>query len=188
MTVTKNGKGFFQGKLMAQLLYRRLVARSSLHVNSFRSFSSSSPPHPSESFLNGTNNRYVEDMYTTWLKTPSKVHSSWDLYFKNVNKGAVPGAAFLPPPTIMNGISSVNMKISNTSSISNDNAGVNHALALSNLIRSYQLHGHHSANLDPLGLAERKPEPDFKKYGFTEADMDLKVTIPANLYVLKMKE
>jgi len=42
------------------------------------------------------------------------------------------------------------------------------------LMRSYQVRGHLMADLDPLGLMERKyhPELDPKTYGFTEADMD----------------
>ncbi|MBI3440925.1 MAG: 2-oxoglutarate dehydrogenase E1 component [Proteobacteria bacterium] len=42
------------------------------------------------------------------------------------------------------------------------------------LIRSYQVRGHLLANLDPLGLTEKKyhPELDPKTYGFSEADYD----------------
>ena len=47
------------------------------------------------------------------------------------------------------------------------------------LIRAYRAMGHLAANLDPLGLAERKKHrelrPDF--YGFTEADLDRPIFI-----------
>jgi len=47
------------------------------------------------------------------------------------------------------------------------------------LIRSYQVRGHLLANLDPLGLMERKyhPELDPKTYGFAESDYDRPVML-----------
>lgn len=38
--------------------------------SSFRAFSVT--PHPSETFLTGTNNAYVEEMYTSWKTSPSR--------------------------------------------------------------------------------------------------------------------
>ena len=52
------------------------------------------PPHPSESFLSGTNAVYVEEMYRAWKKDPSSVHASWNAFFRNVDSGAAPGEAF----------------------------------------------------------------------------------------------
>ena len=42
------------------------------------------------------------------------------------------------------------------------------------LIRAYRMRGHLAAELDPLGLSERPPQPELEpaSYGFTEADMD----------------
>ncbi len=47
------------------------------------------------------------------------------------------------------------------------------------LIRSYRVRGHLVADLDPLGLAERKEHPELLPltYGFTEADLDRPVFI-----------
>jgi 2-oxoglutarate dehydrogenase E1 component len=47
------------------------------------------------------------------------------------------------------------------------------------LIRAYRIRGHLLANLDPLGLQEKKshPELDPSTYGFTETDMDRPIFI-----------
>lgn len=106
----------------------------------------------------------------------SSVHKSWDVYFRQLETGAVPGEAFIPPPTIQSGITPV---MRSSSMEHND------ALGLSYLIRAYQVRGHEVANLDPLGLQQRPqlPELDIEMYGFTAADLDRKMNIPTNLYV-----
>jgi len=47
------------------------------------------------------------------------------------------------------------------------------------IIRAYRIRGHLAADLDPLGLAEKKshPELDPASYGFAEADMDRPIFI-----------
>ena len=42
------------------------------------------------------------------------------------------------------------------------------------LIRAYRIRGHLAADLDPLGITEKKPHPELdpRTYGFAEADMD----------------
>jgi len=51
----------------------------------------------SENFLDGTSAAYVEQMYDAWRKDPSSVHVSWSAYFKNIENGLAPGAAFQLP-------------------------------------------------------------------------------------------
>ncbi|RHY12837.1 hypothetical protein DYB25_002314 [Aphanomyces astaci] len=169
------------GKLASasRLLRRTFVQANSPHHA--RAFSSS--PHPSESFLSGTNNVYVEEMYKTWSKDPTSVHKSWDVYFRQVDQGAVPGEAFIPPPTVQSGVTPVARSAAAAVNASTD---INHALGLSYLIRAYQSRGHEVAKLDPLGLDVRPslPELDISMYGFTEADLDKTISIPKNLYVL----
>lgn len=59
------------------------------------------------------------------------------------------------------------------------------SLAVSYLIRAFQVRGHEMANLDPLGMnafrAEEPPaELDYKFHGFTEADLDRKLDLHDN--------
>jgi 2-oxoglutarate dehydrogenase E1 component len=50
-------------------------------------------------------------------------------------------------------------------------------------VRAYQLHGHHVAALDPLGVLDpdladiRPPELDLSTYGYTERDLDKEITL-----------
>lgn len=112
------------------------------------------------------------------------MHKSWDVYFRQVESGSVPGEAFIPPPTIQAGVTPVR-SVGAATAASSD---YNDALGLSYLIRAYQVRGHEAANLDPLGLQQRPdlPELDIKMYGFSEADLDRVIAIPKNLYVLDM--
>ncbi|DAZ93464.1 TPA: hypothetical protein N0F65_006523 [Lagenidium giganteum] len=137
-----------------------------------------SAPHPSETFLTGTNNAYVDQMYANWQANPQSVHKSWDVYFRGIESGAVPGEAFIPPPTIQAGVTPV-QSVRAAAGVSSDH---NDALGLSYLIRAYQVRGHEVANLDPLGLQQRPelPELDIQMYGFTPADLDRVITIPKN--------
>ncbi|CAK4069187.1 unnamed protein product [Aphanomyces euteiches] len=153
----------------------RLLRRTFIQANA-RTFSSA--PHPSETFLSGTNNVYVEEMYKTWTKDPKSVHKSWDVYFRQLDQGAVPGEAFIPPPTLQPGVSPI-ARAANAIQSSTD---VNHALGLSYLIRAYQSRGHEVAKLDPLELDVRPalPELDISMYGFTEADLEKTIAIPKN--------
>uniref|UniRef100_K3WND9 2-oxoglutarate dehydrogenase, mitochondrial n=1 Tax=Globisporangium ultimum (strain ATCC 200006 / CBS 805.95 / DAOM BR144) TaxID=431595 RepID=K3WND9_GLOUD len=154
------------------------AAMKSMDRSFVRAFSST--PHPSETFLTGTNNAYVEEMYDSWKTNPQSVHKSWDVYFRGVESGAVPGEAFIPPPTIQSGVKpvqSVGLAAASASSVDH-----NDALGLSYLIRAYQVRGHEVANLDPLGLQQRPdiPELDIKQYGFTDADLNRVIAIPKN--------
>ncbi|MFP5480661.1 MAG: 2-oxoglutarate dehydrogenase E1 component [Alphaproteobacteria bacterium] len=47
------------------------------------------------------------------------------------------------------------------------------------IIRAYRIRGHLAADLDPLGLAEKKSHPELEpaSYGFSEADMDRPIFI-----------
>uniref|UniRef100_H3GAB7 2-oxoglutarate dehydrogenase, mitochondrial n=1 Tax=Phytophthora ramorum TaxID=164328 RepID=H3GAB7_PHYRM len=136
----------------------------------------SSTPHPSETFMTGTNNAYVEEMYSSWKSDASSVHKSWDVYFRQIESGSVPGEAFIPPPSIQQGVTPVRSVGGAASTAQND------ALGLSYLIRAYQVRGHEAANLDPLGLQERPalPELDIEMYGFSQKDLDRVIAIPKN--------
>ena len=51
--------------------------------------SASAPPPPtaaaaSESFLNGSNSAYVDEMFDSWSRDPTSVHASWDAYFRGI--------------------------------------------------------------------------------------------------------
>ena len=51
-----------------------------------------------ESFANGTNSIYFDQMYEAWRRDPNSVHTSWRNYFNNVEGGAAD--PYTAPPTL----------------------------------------------------------------------------------------
>ncbi|KAI3362464.1 hypothetical protein L3Q82_012754 [Scortum barcoo] len=106
-----------------------------------------------EPFLNGTSSNYVEEMYYAWLENPRSVHKSWDIFFRNANAGAPPGAAYQSPPPLSGtpqGLAGVQALVAaqpNVEKLVEDH------LAVQSLIRAYQVRGHHIAKLDPLDIS-----------------------------------
>lgn len=58
-----------------------------------------------EQFMNGTSATYIADMYNIWKSDPTKVHSSWDAYFKGVDSGRPVGQAYVSPPSLATSVS-----------------------------------------------------------------------------------
>jgi len=56
-----------------------------------------------DSFINGTSGIYIEKMHEQWKNDPKSVHSSWDIYFSNIEMGLDYQSAFQSPPTIDKG-------------------------------------------------------------------------------------
>src|SRR5688572_13470884 len=54
----------------------------------------------SDSFLNGNNSIYLEQMYENWLKDQNSVHVSWNAYFTNLENDVSSDDAFQLPPTL----------------------------------------------------------------------------------------
>ena len=54
-----------------------------------------------DSFLQGNNANYVDEMYNAWRQDPSSVHVSWNAYFKNIETTGSASLAFQAPPTIV---------------------------------------------------------------------------------------
>lgn len=131
--------------------------KSKLCIISSRQQSSSPAAEP---FLNGASANYVEEMYRSWQEDPKSVHVSWDAFFRNSSAGAPPGQAYQPPPTLAPP-SGNQVPISNLAPFVGQTSRFNEPLsekiiddhlAVQALIRSYQIRGHHIAQLDPLGI------------------------------------
>jgi len=137
-----------------------------------------------ESFANGTNAAYVEDMYLSWMEDPKSVHSSWNAYFKQVQAGAAPGAAFQAPPDLASGAVyrvEGGAAPSGGAAVSGAQveAEVKRYLALENLIRAYQVRGHFMADLDPLGISKGP-----NSFATTEDLKDSEI-VPVDNFLLK---
>eukprot|EP00339_Tiarina_fusa_P000381 CAMPEP_0117001238 /NCGR_PEP_ID=MMETSP0472-20121206/3302_1 /TAXON_ID=693140 ORGANISM="Tiarina fusus, Strain LIS" /NCGR_SAMPLE_ID=MMETSP0472 /ASSEMBLY_ACC=CAM_ASM_000603 /LENGTH=1020 /DNA_ID=CAMNT_0004701175 /DNA_START=166 /DNA_END=3228 /DNA_ORIENTATION=- len=140
----------------------------------------STKPNEMESFLSGTSGVYAEQMYDNYLQDPNSVHASWKKYFDNLSEGIAFDADEFSRPSLIPGKRAA---IASADSVPSD------SLAISHVIRSYQVFGHMAAKLDPLGLhsAESFPfrpapgkdgypaELGLEEFGFTEADLDRKL-------------
>ncbi|KAM9307271.1 2-oxoglutarate dehydrogenase complex component E1 isoform 2-T2 [Pholidichthys leucotaenia] len=108
-------------------------------LRTFRPMRHLSTPVAAEPFLNGTSLNYVEEMYYGWLENPKSVHKSWDIFFRNANAGAPPGAAYQSPPPI----SGTGERLAQVQALlgasPNMEKLVEDHLAVHSLIRQYQL-------------------------------------------------
>ncbi|XP_054895037.1 oxoglutarate (alpha-ketoglutarate) dehydrogenase a (lipoamide) isoform X3 [Poeciliopsis prolifica] len=127
---------------------RPITATGAAGSRTFQPIRSYSAPVASEPFLNGTSSNYVEEMYYAWLENPKSVHKSWDVFFRNANAGAPPGAAYQSPL----GLAAPQLS-SLVGAQPNAEKLVEDHLAVQTLIRAYQVLGHHNAHLDPLGIS-----------------------------------
>ena len=113
-------------------------------------------------FLTGANAGFIAELYARFLDDPNAVDESWRRFFAEMADDAGPGDE--PRPVA-------------------DGEAVRQATSDSiralQLIRAYRVRGHLEADLDPLGLDKRPPQPelDYHTYGFTEADLDRQIFI-----------
>ncbi|XP_017319494.1 2-oxoglutarate dehydrogenase-like, mitochondrial isoform X1 [Ictalurus punctatus] len=131
---------------------------------------------------------YVEEMYYAWLEDHKNVHESWDAYFRNAQANS-PGreAGERRPSALLQG-----RAMSQTPAMSQK--VVEDHLAVYNLIRAYQIRGHHVAQLDPLGILTADIDSfvpsdlitTLDKLGFyslDESDLDKTFQLPTTTFI-----
>ena len=157
------------------------------------------------SFLQGHNAEFIEQLYAKYAENPDAVDDGWREYFAALSEdetdikrdAAGPSWARSDwPPSPDDELTSaldgqwseaaiaekISSKAKQSGAILDDKqiqrAVVDSIRALM-LIRAYRHRGHLAADLDPLGLAERKPHPELepKSYGFTDDDLDRPIFI-----------
>ncbi|MEM6665828.1 MAG: 2-oxoglutarate dehydrogenase E1 component [Pseudomonadota bacterium] len=159
------------------------------------------------SFLHGTNAAYIEDLYARYQSDPTSLSEDWQTFFQSLNdnrddvvhqaKGASWKRADWPVP--MNGelVSALDgdwgpaepavaKKIAAKAQASGADLSAEQVQQATRdsvraimMIRAYRMRGHLHAQLDPLSLMDRAPEPELdpRSYGFTDADMDRPIFI-----------
>ena len=161
------------------------------------------------SFLHGTNAPYIEELYAAYRESPSKVTDEWRKFFAALKDDNSRPAMEPHGPSWQRAgrPAAVGAEADLVSALSGDWGGVQRhigeriqeraqtsgaelspTLALRatqdsiraiNMIRAYRVSGHLAANLDPLGLAERKEPLELKPltWGFTDSDLDRPIFI-----------
>ncbi len=155
-----------------------------------------------ESFLQGHNLEYVEQLQARYAQNPDSVDASWQSYFATLNEDSLAAKAEAAGPSWArsdwpeiphddltaaldgqwaNDPEKIAGKVkaqAGKAGVELSEAGVKQAVLDSlralMLIRAYRIRGHLAADLDPLRIDPPKPHPELdpKSYGFTEADMD----------------
>ena len=159
------------------------------------------------SFLSATNAAYVEDMQAEYERNPGSVSDEWRHFFESLNEerggsrngDRGPSWGISPPELLENGdlvaaltgdYQSTERTIRTNLQAKSHQLGYEMSPAASlratqdsiralMLIRAYRVMGHLAADLDPLGLADRKVHRELKPetYGFTDADLDRPIFI-----------
>ena len=153
-------------------------------------------------FLDGGNAAYLEQMLAKYMANPSSVDASWQDYFRSLGEDPTnalknaEGPVWKRPdwPADANGEltsaltmdwpvpAAVEERVKGKMGGASDEEvrrATKDSLRALMLIRAYRIRGHRIADLDPLGLREKKrhPELEYKSYGFTEADLDRPIFI-----------
>ncbi|RSL86427.1 hypothetical protein CEP51_002803 [Fusarium floridanum] len=146
----------------------------------------SESPTQAESFLQGGAASYIDEMYQSWRVSPESVHVSWRTYFRNMeDRSQSPAQAVQLPPGYL---SPRDPALQSQVHPSQTNQ-VTGQLKLSKLVAAFQSHGHHIANIDPLGLrkngqaphAEHPEELNPAYHGFTATDLNREFTLGPDL-------
>jgi 2-oxoglutarate dehydrogenase E1 component len=148
------------------------------------------------SFLEGSNSSFIEELYLNYIKNPENVPQSWREFFDGLDEDQkiiqteIQGPSWSPKK---NNISQIidKVKISAEDNFTKKELLSNGDLATRDgyekekeqsvkaiaLIRAYRIRGHLIANLDPLGMMERKylNELHPSNHGFQKEDYNKKI-------------
>jgi len=155
------------------------------------------------SFLHGVNAAYIEDLYSRFQQNPGAVTTDWRTFFAGLKERSEDVIADARGPSWKRTDWPLPVDGEHVSALAGDWAeqaerdleqkitgkaqvegvelspaetmkAVRDSIRALMLIRSYRVRGHLAANLDPLGLSERKPHPELQpeSYGFGAEDMD----------------
>jgi len=153
-------------------------------------------------YLDGGNAGYLEQMLAKYMENPSSVDASWQAYFSSLGEdpvtakknaegpvwkrkdwpldanGEITAALTMDWPAPAQVEEKIKGQMGGASEADIRRATKDSLRALM-LIRAYRVRGHRIADLDPLGLKEKKrhPELEYTSYGFTEADLDRPIFI-----------
>tara|TARA_Y100001970_G_scaffold290370_1_gene423883 strand:- start:5486 stop:8389 length:2904 start_codon:yes stop_codon:yes gene_type:complete len=144
------------------------------------------------SFLHGINSPFIKDLYLKYLNDPKSIPESWVEFFDGLEedhesiKKEILGPSWAPKKinklqTNLNTNKAVDEKMLSTNgnivSQENNEEIKEQSIKAIALIRAYRIRGHLIANLDPLGMMERKylHELHPSDHGFKKEDYNKKI-------------
>ena len=148
-------------------------------------------PYEKTSFLQGNNSTFIEEMYLKYVKNPNDIPQSWKSFFDNLGEDHKAIQNEIRGPSWSPVKKNISTRVSERySSFSEDKLSNNNLVSSNNyekqkeqsvkaiaLIRAYRIRGHLIANLDPLGMMERKYLEDLhpSDHGFKKEDYNKKI-------------
>jgi 2-oxoglutarate dehydrogenase E1 component len=160
------------------------------------------------SFLHGANAAYIEELQAQYEKNPGSVSDEWRLFFQSLqeeqSKSEASGPSWARPldelqsngangellAALTGDYGAAERELRNKLDERAQVAGyvmspaaslraTQDSLRALMLIRAYRVMGHLAADLDPLGIADRRAHKELRAetYGFTEADLDRPIFI-----------
>ena len=141
------------------------------------------------SFLSKSNSSFIEEMYIKYIEKDPSLPASWENYFNTLNEDLNLITKEIEGPIWKKNKKKITFdkkkitsktNIENSENIEKSKAESIKAIAL---IRAYRIRGHLIANLDPLGLMERKylHELHPADHGFKKEDYNKKIFLHSYL-------
>ena len=143
------------------------------------------------SFLQGSNSSFIKELYSKYLNNPKSIPQSWIDFFDGLDeeqeiiKKEILGPSWAPRKknNLKNETTEEKESSINTNLLTEDGKVKEREQSVKAiaLIRAYRIRGHLIANLDPLGMMERKYLEDLHPadHGFKKEEYNKKIYIGA---------
>ena len=130
------------------------------------------------SHLAGVNAAYIEAMYETWLAAPERLPAQWRGFFDGLPPAPPAATAEIPHSRVVAHFERIGRNRLKARPERESAAVVNEherkQMRVLDLTSAYRSRGHKRANIDPLGMMERRPMPvlDLAYHDLSPADFD----------------
>ena len=130
------------------------------------------------SFLHKANTSFIEEMYVKFIEGDTTIPQSWKSYFEDLGEDLNEVIKEIEGPNWKPNKIKINLNQQNLNGSQKVNQiNIKDSIKAIALIRAYRINGHLIANLDPLGMMERKYMHELhpEDYGFNKDDFNRKI-------------
>ena len=130
------------------------------------------------SFLHKANTSFIEEMYVKFIEGDTTIPQSWKSYFEDLGEDLNDVIKEIEGPNWKPNKIKINLNQENLKESQKVNQiNIKDSIKAIALIRAYRINGHLIANLDPLGMMERKYMHELhpEDYGFNKDDFNRKI-------------
>ena len=130
------------------------------------------------SFLHKANTSFIEEMYVKFIEGDTTIPQSWKSYFEDLGEDLNEVIKEIEGPNWKPNKIKINLNQQNLNGSQKVNQiNIKDSIKAIALIRAYRINGHLIADLDPLGMMERKYMHELhpEDYGFNKNDFNRKI-------------